>query len=537
MKKASLALCVFLLFGSAHGQTQEPRSSDGGTRQQQIDKLEKELRRLKRLEQIESLEKSQKENAEKLERLKKELDSGDTGASTPNPQGAGGQTNDDDDEIDEEIRTGGGTTKPEDKGTGKNNQSGSGATTGEVTPSEAAAMKGPTHRDLIKNVPRPLPIKALGYVDPYNAALFDAKYAEKLIRMAIENGALKDSDQNAPSPNFASDKGFHCIVHVVRWKDPEGAAEQTVDKQNWYVYNNGRAKGFSRTWSQEDFATENRIFGVSKVWLLYVHLNKLTTRNYLARYEFDITKKTPANLENLFAVAGLFKTLRGEATAAPFEDIWGGGAVDIRYVPSNVTVTAKFVPLREVDVAALRNRETGELDQRALDTIEQATRNVEPKVLDKPKVFDNEGLYWWDVSVGVPIRRISQLEFQNTGNTVTAKEVNKQNIFALLNLYPYPVDVKRQAFTWIPHFVGGVAIAKQPQNQILLGAGFGPRFANFYFGGLLVKEQQTTTLKEGDMATDDALAADVKKRYKAKFTFGLNLPVRGIIESFKTKKE
>lgn len=535
MKKASLALSVFMLFGSAHGQTQESRSNDGGNRQQQIDKLEKELRRLKRLEEIETLEKSQKENAEKLERLKKELDSGETGAAGQNPQNAGGQS--DEDEIDREIKKGGEGEKPEDKGRGENNKSESGKTPGEVTPSEAAAMKGPTQRDLIKNVPRPLTMKALAYVDAYNAALFDAKYAEGLIRMAIENGALKDSDQKAPSLNFASDKGFHCIIHVVRWKDAEGTAEQTVDKQNWYVYNNGRGKGFNRTWSQEDFATENRIFGVSKVWLLYVHLNKLTTHNYLARYEFDITKKTPANLENLFALAGLFKTARGEAAGAPAEDIWGGGAVDIRYVPSNVTVTAKFVRLPGVDVASLRDTRTGELMPGALDTIEQAAKTVEPKVLDKPKTFDNEGLYWWDFSVGVPIRRISQLEFQNTGNTVTAKEVNKQNIFALLNLYPYPVDVKRQAFTWIPHFIGGVAVAKQPQNQILLGAGFGPRFANFYLGGLLVKEQQTSTLKEGDTATDEALAADVRRRYKAKFTFGLNLPVRGVIESFKSKKE
>jgi hypothetical protein len=537
MKKTVIALSIFACFSATYGRAQEPRPNDPNARQQQIEKLEKELNQLKRLEQIESLEKQQKETAEKLERLKKGLEPGETPASDKSPRGSRNQS--DQDEIDDEQRqAGGGTTGG--VRTENSSESGGQQTAGEVTPSEAAAMKGPTQRDLIRSVPRPLAPRALGYLDPFNAALFDSKYARELISLAIANGALKDADGAAPPADFYKNKDFHCIVHVIRWKESDAQGPQAVEKQNWYVYNNGRAKGFNRTWSQEDFATENRVFGVSKVWLLYVHLNKWDTQNYLTRYEFDITKKTPANLENLFALAGVFSGLRGESRggAAPAkEDIWGGGAVDVRYVPSNVTVSAKFVPLTGIKAADLVRSASGELTPETLARIDNIAKNVEPKPLDKPKTFDNEGLYWWDISAGVPIRRISQLEFQSTGNTVTAKEVNKQNVFALLNLYPFPVDVKRQTFTWVPHFVGGVAIAKQPQNQILVGAGFGPRFANFYLGALFVKEQETTTLMEGDMASPDQLANDVRKRYKAKFSFGLNLPVRGIIESFKARKE
>src|SRR5207253_1047462 len=138
-----------------------------------------------------------------------------------------------------------------------------------------------------------------------------------------------------------------------------------------------------------------------------------------------------------------------------------------------------------------------------------------------------EGLYWWDVSVGVPIRRISQLSFQNTNNSLSPVKVDKQNIFALLNLYPVRVDVKTQGFTWIPHFVGGVAIAKQPQNKILIGGAFGPYFANFYLGALFVKQQEK--------ADPTATTSSIRNVYKPQFTFGLNLPVRGIAEALKKK--
>jgi hypothetical protein len=85
-----------------------------------------------------------------------------------------------------------------------------------------------------------------------------------------------------------------------------------------------------------------------------------------------------------------------------------------------------------------------------------------------------------------------------------------------------------EAHSWVPHFIGGVAIAKQPQNKILIGASFGPRFANFYLGSLFVKQEEAVTQDGSDTI--------VRKHYRSQFSFGLNLPVRGIIEALKPKE-
>ena len=363
-------------------------------------------------------------------------------------------------------------------------------------------------------------------LDLPNAAIFNADDAAKIIEDAIRSNILVVPSRYYEPPTNPGERGvfssdFYCVIHVLRWANPGSAQNsgktetkaQTVATQNWYVFNSGKGKGAGRNrlWSNEDFAKINRIFGVRKVWLLYVHLNKAADYDYaLARYDFNVEKKTAANVSDLLNVAQLFITDTSAKTLAEVDllptNLWGGGSVDINYVPSNITITASFV--KTID-------------------------NGPVVALDKPQKFDNEGRYWWDVSVGVPIRHITQTQFDATAGTVTAKTVDKQNAFALLNLYPVPVDIKGTNYSWIPHFVGGVAIAKQPLKKILVGAGVGPHFANFYVGALFTEQTSPASLKEGDAATSAQLNADSHRHYKTQLSFGLNLPVRGIVESLK----
>jgi hypothetical protein len=362
----------------------------------------------------------------------------------------------------------------------------------------------------------------LDTLDQPNAAIFNPSDAEKIIATAINTlDATGKSVLSVPEPYYKDGKfadDFYCVIHVVRWADPNettsGAQEsvtQTVAAQNWYVYNNGKGKGTGnrQRWSNEDFTSLNRIFGVNKIWLLYIHLNRIVGYDQ-ARYDFNIEKKTPTNVSNLFGVASLFIQFpAGQKVAAlgsPPHDIWGGGAVNLDYVPSYVNITANFVKYKTKGPVT---------------------------AIDKPRKFTNEGRYWWDFSVAVPVKHISETQFDLTGNTVTAKEVNKQNAFALFNLYPVPVDLNGSNYSWIPHFVGGIAIAKQPLKKFLLGAGFGPNFANFYVGAVFTEEKTPSTLKAGDTATTTQLNADLHKHFKPKFSFGFNLPVRGILESLK----
>jgi hypothetical protein len=298
------------------------------------------------------------------------------------------------------------------------------------------------------------------------------------------------------------DKNFYCIIHVMRWKDLDASNKQVVDKQNYYVYHSGN-------WSDAEFSGKKRIYGVNEVFLLFIHLNKDPRSNYQARYEFKITRKDIAPVSHLFQLASIFATGLAAAGVVPEEDkmVWGGEQVAIPYNPSDIALIPK---------------------------ITTAQASYQP--LDDSQVIDNEGRYHFDFSVGIPIRRISQLNFDSVGNTVSAKKVDKQNVYALFNYYFRPVDVKEPSFSLIPYFVGGVALAKQPLHRILVGAGFGPRFANFYIGALWVKQQEPTTLKEGDMANPTQLNSDLRSKYKAQVTFGINVPVRGVMDAFKKKE-
>jgi hypothetical protein len=368
----------------------------------------------------------------------------------------------------------------------------------------------------LQSVPRLLPRNAENLIRQPVAVIVNTDDAEQLIELALKpkgpfNGLGGDNPANV------KDNNFHCVIHVLRWSDPDAEKKQTVVAQNWYVYNNGKAKGLrsDRIWSQEDFTTADRIYGVKRIWLLYIHLNKSKdTQSYTAYYDFTFTKKTPANVANLLGLASIFA---GSGTLAepgeeerPFHNLWGGSFVDTKYVPSDATVTANI-------------------------TTDPATG---PYVaLDKPKKFDNEGLYWWDFSVGVPIRKIKELQFDTAANTVTSKEVDTQNAFALLNLYFPPKDIKGTSASWIPHFVGGVAIAKQPLKKFMFGAGFGPHFTNFYVGALFTEEKKPATLAEGTTATPDQLNNDLRKHFRPQFTFGINIPVRAVLATLDKKKE
>jgi hypothetical protein len=283
---------------------------------------------------------------------------------------------------------------------------------------------------------------------------------------------------------------FYAIIHVVRWADPSGN-RQKVEASNWYVYNPGA------DWTRAAFASGKRLYGVKRAWLLYVHLNVMTERlagclppqeacTYRPRYEVFVKEKLPANAISAIQLATLFGELEADRSAVT--SVWGGGPMQIDKPTSDVTIHAKLVV--ENETAALGD----------------------------PIVFDNEGRHRWDVSIGVPTRSIKELEVDTTAATAAPAEIERQRLFALLNIYPVPLDLKAGGLLTIPHLVVGTALAKRPLDRILLAVGWGPVFANLYAGVLWVREPK-------ELAPD--------RDYKPQFAFGVNLPIRAIAETLK----
>jgi hypothetical protein len=306
-------------------------------------------------------------------------------------------------------------------------------------------------------------------------------------------------------------KDFYVLIHILVWSDTsKGDASKDVSPkaQNWYVYHAG---------SLSPYTEAKRLYGTRTMYFLYVHLNvpnPVTVgtpyTGYTPRYELQITKTTPTNVQDLFELA----TLAGSSgntqfmttTTPPVPVIWGGRQIEIRYVPSTIQIDSRYV--------------TGPDSPRGNE-------------LSAVQTFSNEGKYWWDVSVGIPVKRISDLSFNSTNNTATTSQTSTTNAFALLDLYYPRVDLSGTTYSYVPHPIVGVAMAGQPLHKILVGGAVGLHFAEFYAGVLFVKQQSLSGLQVGSPATPAQLSAASHFNFKPQFTVGINIPIRTALQQLK----
>lgn len=386
-------------------------------------------------------------------------------------------------------------------------------------------------------------------------------------------------------------KSDYYVVHVVRWATEDDETKpQTIDKQNWYVFQNGE-------WSDQDFSERKRIYGAKSVRLLYVHLNRREGFDYSITYNLEVTKKTPAFLANLALIGKQFGVTGGAGIRK--EEIggyWGTHLFKFDYVPSDL----KFTPVYDL---LSRSCAPGADDKVSAGQAQPNARGAGPVAAGQPmpdpgafapdpgtpkpaggagipalptptpkpkapgaaspgsapdgfedpvepefafaptgrqvtglksETFDNEGRYFFDFSVGVPITKIRDVKFTSTSlDRLTATKTDQSNLFAFFNLYPVPVDTKRNAVQRWPHLVTGTKIGSQPLKKVVLAGGWGPVMANFYVGVLF----NTRALAEGatcDNPTASAAAgAKLQNKTCKEFTFGINLPVGALISAAK----
>src|SRR6202035_3075848 len=64
----------------------------------------------------------------------------------------------------------------------------------------------------------------------------------------------------------------------------------------------------------------------------------------------------------------------------------------------------------------------------------EATKSQPPEVGNK--VFNNEDLTWWDVSLMMQVKTVSDINYNATDGTVQPAKVTKQNLFAAADFFP-----------------------------------------------------------------------------------------------------
>ena len=335
----------------------------------------------------------------------------------------------------------------------------------------------------------------------------------------IDNARIKEdhvtgvinSTVYAKNGSTADDEDY-CIVHIIEWlikgDDQTAASKADVLREHWalYKYDENKSK-----WVAEKAQKGTRIYGKSRVNVLAIHLN--TRMTWDIDYTVSVTKKTPTNVANALDLASIITSGKVGKLADANPNIparWGGGLMCINSIPSDIAVASEII---------IRNAQSEAVQQ--------------PKTYSK--TYDNEGKYWWDVSIGVPLKEVKEVQFNSEGGTVTAKEVTRQNAYGFLNIFFWKQDLTGDSFLTAPHLVLGVPISKKPLDRPVVGLGYGIRkFSikfDFYAGVVFNRVREPRTLTPGEAATEGQLEADFQTKRVRKFVFGVNLPLRQVKEA------
>jgi hypothetical protein len=326
---------------------------------------------------------------------------------------------------------------------------------------------------------------------------------------------LSDNDATTLIKATINPSGGYCIIHAVQWKPLQSDADKAdVAHELWFLYKASKDGSGNVLWKKQKDFDGKRIYGSKDVAVLLIHLGPLTAQgkpNTLAwdiSYKVAINKKTPAPFQHAIQLIGALSPTGGGAPGQPppTGDFWGGQSLDIKSVPSDIVVSASIA------IEGQQNKEF-------------------------TNTYDDEGFYHWDVSLGVPIESIKELQFVSEGNKVTTAPKKRQDVYGFLNIYLKAVDVKADKVLTIPHLVFGVPLASKPLQHPFAGVGIGvykaPIKFNVFAGVTFNRERVPRSLVEGQTATPSQLDADLRTRWVRKFTFGINFPIGQIKNALK----
>jgi len=348
--------------------------------------------------------------------------------------------------------------------------------------------------------------------------------------------------------NLVNDPSFYCMIHVMKWKNfgpqppansnaPGPVRSPAIDLQNWYTYNIKEKDRFEGV----------RIFGSRNVGFLYVHLNARgndgSTLNAAQQAMLAapplVTDRgnTGIRLDSGFVVQEFqrFNYTWEEKEKLPKL------ASDLSQLIGFIAQAAGALPEAQIALYGSSRRplplkyRTSDITVKMIQLIDQGLGEVEKNQISA-QTYDNEGRARFDISLGVPVTKVNELEFNASDNTVRSKNTDKQHVYAFLNIFVKPVDTKGLTVNSFPHFMVGVPITGKPLDSPFVGMGYGYNKIQVFAGVVINREKKPSTLTTGDIATQNQLESDLKNVYKPKFMIGLNFPLKQIIDALSSKK-
>jgi hypothetical protein len=228
-------------------------------------------------------------------------------------------------------------------------------------------------------------------------------------------------------------------------------------------------------------------------------MNSLTTLVYGA----NIQSKTPAPLQNLQQILSLAFTAESSSLRKiPFTLVYtgfaAGGVFDTTLTPSDVAVTATYT-------SGGKDTQIGS------------------------QTYDDEGRYWYDFTLALPIATFNNLSYDSTGNTITARSITKANLFAAFNI-GVPRDTKSENLLLIPTLLYGIPIANQPLQHHLFAASMGIKYVTFFVGTRL--DEKTFYHDFSQPLTGD----NAFRVWRTHLTYGINFPVATVVKALSKGK-
>jgi hypothetical protein len=339
------------------------------------------------------------------------------------------------------------------------------------------------------------PADATGIVDHFQQPLVDGTGADTDLAKAVLN-VLQGRRANVPIWDQATK---YAAMHLVDLNKTGGAVHD-----RWILAT--RKKG------KIELSTKRRLLGTHRLSVIFVYVNAeapkasanesqealVKTAYNDVSYRAVVKGKRSIAFEHLLAVLRLAGI--GQAAGTVTTSFIGYGDLTNIHTPSDVSVAG--------------------------------VRTSEMKVVGQTVMFDNEGKSVWDVSVAVPVNKLSLLEYEEENGTFFPKEINKQSIYGVVNLYPVPVDLKEGTARWvIPRLIGGLGFTGRPGENILVGLALGLPEFQFFVG------RSYTNHRVPEEGKDPSNGANLKQEYDKAWSFGINVPVVSALKKMTAKTE
>lgn len=327
-----------------------------------------------------------------------------------------------------------------------------------------------------------------------NSKVFTDHFDDTLLTGQGATTKLIDELEKMLDTSYGSDALWpatvdYAIVHLVKFSD-DGSSHR------------GRWLLFRRMKGRVQASMGTRIMGSKRVAIVFVHLGQtfpagvtgddISARYANVEYRAIAKPKLPINVQRLLGLLKIATKTQGAEDKAVA--VLGFGVYDHLPVPCDLTVFGAKI-------------------------------GATPAGYGIPITYDNEGKYFWDASVAVPINKITLLDYDETEDTFTPKVINKQSIYGCIDIYPFPVDIKDGMQRWlVPRAMVGIGMTGRPGENFLLAGAFGIKEFQVFIGSAFANQR---VLKPG---TDPANGENYTQRYASRLAYGINVPVLAVLK-------